>query len=159
VGRRGPPPKDPEKRQRRNKPPEVEELPPAHHGEVPPLPRRSKYLSTTRAWYYLWARSPQAAGFGETDWARLATLAPVVDAYWREVRKDAPSTTVMVRLLGEIRRDEAKLGATVEDRQRLRWRLPSGTREPAPTEEAPSAPTQHRRNPRSGRDPRLRAVN
>jgi hypothetical protein len=161
VGQRGPVPKDPAKRQRRNKPPEVEVLPAAHEGQVPPLPRRSKYLSTTRAWYDLWARSPQAAGFGETDWGALHALAPIVDAYWRELRKGEPSTSTLTRLHAEKVRTEAKLGATVQDRQRLRWRLPTGTQEqPAPEEpdEPTPAPTQRRRS-RGGRDPRLRAVN
>jgi hypothetical protein len=151
VGERGPVPKDPSKRQRRNKPPEVEVLPPAHDGEVPPLRRRSKYLQATREWYDTWARSPQAAGFGSTDWQRLGMLAALVDRYHRE-----PSPALMA----EIARNETKLGATVADRQRLRWRLPSGTQE-QPADEEPDeptpAPTQRRRS-RGGRDPRLRAV-
>lgn len=144
---RGPAPKDPEKRQRVNKPTELEELPASHDGEVPPLPRRGKYLKATRDWYATWARSPQAAGFGATDWQRLAMLAALVDRYWREPSKE---------LMSEIRLNEAKLGGTVEDRQRLRWRLPGS----GPADETPDepTPTPQRRRPRGGRDARLHAV-
>jgi hypothetical protein len=150
MGSRGPAPKDPDKRQRRNKPPEPEELPEAHTGPAPALPRRSKYLQITRDWYDAWARSPQAAGFGVTDWHRLQMLAPLVDAYWREPK---PS------LMAEIRQNESKLGATVEDRQRLRWRLPGASPIAPAEDDTPTAPPRRRRQGRGGRDPRLRAVN
>lgn len=147
MGSHGPPPKDPSKRQRRNRPPELEELPASHDGAVPPLPRRSKYLKVTRDWYDGWARSPQASGFGGTDWARLHMLAPLVDAYWRQPRAN---------LLTEIRLNEAKLGATVEDRQRLRWKLPGPD---LSAEKAPAKPARPKRRRSSGpRDPRLRSV-
>jgi hypothetical protein len=41
-------------------------------------------------------------------------LAPLVDEYFRAPTKE---------LLAEIRLNEAKLGATPEDRQRLRWKI------------------------------------
>jgi hypothetical protein len=153
VGERGPAPKDPAKRQRRNKPPEVEVLPEAPKVDAPRLPAKpggGRWLTATRRWYKTWCESPQAAGFGQTDWARLHMLAPLVDAYWRgDLAK-----------MGEIRQNESKLGATVADRQRLRWQLPSAHRvdeEPEGPAERTPAPTQRRR-PRGGRDPRLRAV-
>ncbi|HEV2071092.1 MAG TPA: hypothetical protein VGR26_14980 [Acidimicrobiales bacterium] len=148
MGERGALPKDPAKRQRRNKPPEFEELPEGFEGEPPPLPGRSKYLQATRDWYATWCSSPQAAGFGATDWRRLAMLAPLVDAYYRKPQAS---------LMSEIRQNESKLGATVADRQRLRWRLPGAS----PATEVPDEPTPapKRRRPRGGgRDPRLRAV-
>ncbi len=146
VGSRGVPPKDPSKRQRRNKPPELEELPASHDGEVPPLPRRSSYLKATRDWYDGWATSPQASGFGGTDWTRLHMLAALVDAYWREPRAS---------LMSEIRLNEAKLDATIEDRQRLRWKLPGPEQE---AEEPPKPARPKRRRSPSPRDPRLRSV-
>jgi hypothetical protein len=158
MGSRGLPPKDPSKRQRRNKPPQLEELPDPDDVEAPPLPRRpagGRWEPAARRWYDTWARSPQAAAFGATDWGRLQMLAPVVDAYWREVRKDEPSSTVMVRLLGEIRLNEAKLGATVEDRRRLHWKLPEADQAP---EAEPVPPPARKRRPSGRRDPRLRSV-
>ncbi|HEV2069475.1 MAG TPA: hypothetical protein VGR26_06755 [Acidimicrobiales bacterium] len=146
MGSRGVPPKDPAKRQRRNKPPELEELPASHDGEVPPLPGRSKYLRRTRDWYDTWARSPQASAFAGTDWGRLHMVAALVDAYWREPKAS---------LMSEIRLNEAKLGATIEDRQRLRWKLPGPEHEP---EEAPTPPRPRRRRSSSPRDPRLHSV-
>lgn len=145
---RGPPPKDPEKRQRRNKAPDVEELPAVHAVTAPPLPNRSKYLAGTRHWYDTWASSPQAAGFGVTDWQRLHMLAALVDAYWREPSKE---------LMGEIRLNESKLGATVEDRFRVRWRLP-GSAPAAEDKPEPAREPSRRRPSRAGRDPRLRSV-
>lgn len=160
MGSRGVPPKDPSKRQRRNKPPELEELPRRFDGEVPRLQRRpggGRWLPTTRRWYDTWATSPQAAGFGSTDWSRVQMLASLVDAYWREVAKDEPSSTVMVRLLGEIRLNEAKLGATVEDRNRLRWKLPEA-HDDEPDGPAPPPAARKRPSSRRHRDPRLRSV-
>lgn len=45
-------------------------------------------------------------------------IAPLVDAFWA-----AEDPKVAKELLGEIRLNEAKLGATPEDRLRLRWRM------------------------------------
>jgi hypothetical protein len=52
--------------------------------------------------------------FIATDWGRLRMLLEIVDLFYREPSKE---------LLGEIRLNEAKLGGTPEDRQRLRWKL------------------------------------
>lgn len=154
MGERGPAPKDPSKRQRRNKPPEFEQLPERYDGEAPPLPGRSKYLKATRDWYDTWCSSPQAAGFGETDWQALAMMAPVVDTYWRSVVAGDPKLTA----LAMVKKLEKDLGATVADRQRLRWRLGSATEDTEPADE-PAPTPQRRRRPRGGgRDARLRAV-
>ncbi|MEV4281364.1 hypothetical protein [Actinoplanes xinjiangensis] len=75
------PPKPDEQRRRRNAP---------AHGET--------------------IRNRQAAVFEGTDWLRLATLAPIVEAYWRR-----PSAAE----LSEIRMNEERLGATVVDRMRI----------------------------------------
>lgn len=62
-------------------------------------------------WYETWRRAPQAQLFEETDWARLAVLAPLVEIYFRR-----PSAAA----LSEIRMNEERLGATVTDRMRAR---------------------------------------
>lgn len=73
-----------------------------------------EFRPETNAWFETWRRSPQAAVFIGTDWLRLATLAPIVDAYWKR-----PSAAA----LSEIRMNEERLGATVVDRMRARMRV------------------------------------
>lgn len=65
-------------------------------------------------WWDTWRRAPQAQLFEETDWMRLATLAPIVAAYWKR-----PSAAA----LSEVRMNEERLGATVMDRLRARIRI------------------------------------
>lgn len=79
----------------------------------PPTLRRG-LSARTRAWFKTWTGSPQAALFTATDWARLAMLAELVDAYFAE-----PTPARMA----EIRLNESRFGATPEDRLRLRWRF------------------------------------
>ncbi len=81
---------------------------------APLLPDAGDYDRRTRHWYSVWASSPQAVRFLATDWQRLAMLAPVVDRFWRTHDKT---------LLAEIRLNEASLGATITDRQRLHWEI------------------------------------
>jgi hypothetical protein len=149
---RGPAPKDPEQRRRRNKPPEFDYLPAeGHTGDYPPLPDRYRvadpedgtpflvdYLAETRHWYDVFARSPMATRFVEVDWMRLQQLAPLIDRYYRN-----PSQT----LIAELRQQQAMFGGSPIDRQRLRLRIG----EPG---EPPAVPER----PKARHDPRLRAV-
>jgi hypothetical protein len=128
---RGPAPKDHRQRARDEKP--VERLPAEHTGEVPPLPpfyRHSEaeceFLETTREWYAHWARSPMASRFTEVEWDRLRlVVAPLMDQFVRTSKSS---------LAGEVRLQEASLGATAVDRQRLRWKID----EPKPAAQPPS---------------------
>lgn len=70
--------------------------------------------ATVLEWYETWRRSPQAQLFEATDWQRLRTLAPIVQAYFRR-----PSAAA----LSEIRMNEERLGATHTDRMRARIRV------------------------------------
>lgn len=131
--------KDPSQRRRRNAEPGFEELPAeGYTGEYPPLPatwstmvtekvkngdgdeelltktEKLTYLKQTRTWYETWARSPMATKFASTDWQRLLEIAPLKDQYFRRPDKG---------LAAELRLQEERLGATVMDRQRLRWRV------------------------------------
>jgi len=136
VTGRGFPPGDPEKRARPNSAQAITDLPAARAPVRPPrLP--ASYGKAVRAWWRTWLGSPQAAMFAATDWQRLLMLAPLVEEY-----AAAPTTG----LLAEIRLNEAKFGATPEDRQRLRWRVPPGTA--APAEAAAAAPARERGDPR-----------
>lgn len=141
---RGPTPKDPDKRQRRNATQELTELQLGGSSvKAPALPGAKKFLKATRDWYAIWASSPQASQFTMPSWQRLWMLAPLVDQYFR-----APDKT----LLAEIRLNEKELGATPEAMQRLRWRPPARA---AGQQEGASNTTARRR--RRG-DPRLKLV-
>lgn len=113
MGGRGPAPKDPSQRVRRNK--EVRTQLEDTSVSAPALPGASKFSAAVRAWYKTWSTCPQAQRFTPTDWQRLHMLAPLVEAYFEE-----PKATI----LSEIRINESLLGATEADRQRLRWDLP-----------------------------------
>jgi hypothetical protein len=89
----------------------------------PPLRNRDRYSDETRRWYDVWARSPQATTFADTDWQRLWMIAPMVNRYFAG---DGDP-----RLFGETRLNEALLGATSADRQRLRLRIADDGLEPA----------------------------
>ncbi len=137
---KGPVPKDASRRQRRNSTPGTVELDAGARAKRPPaLPPRAgrgrKWSAATRRWYEVWRRSPQATLFTATDWQRLHMLAELIEAYYYEPSKE---------LLAEIRLNEAKLGATPEDRQRLRWEIAAGEDEAAEKKRAPS----RRKDPR-----------
>ena len=104
---RGPTPKDPEKRQRRNAASEVTVA-----GKPVPAPKlqQASWLPETKRWWRAWLEAPQSATFLSTDWSRLSMVSRLVDVYYRE-----PKASVMA----EIRLCEAGLGATLVDRARL----------------------------------------
>lgn len=115
-------PKPDATRRRRNAPAHGETVLPADDGtargpELGELMPGRAFGPETCAWFDDWRRSPQSAVFERTDWRRLATLAPIVEAYWRR-----PSAAA----LSEIRMNEERLGATVVDRMRARMRVDSG---------------------------------
>lgn len=134
VSKRGPLPK--ENPQRRNDGP-AREI--GGHGNVtaPPLPDAT-YLPQTIAWYEAWCNSEQASILTALDWQRLHMLAPLVDAYWQKPSKD---------LMAEIRQNESKLGATFEDRQRLRLKISAPESERLAGDEKPKS--RERKDPRA----------
>lgn len=111
MGTRGPLPKDPEKRVRRNK---------EHRSTVSARPsgptRRSmppgEWLPATRRWWATWCDSAQAEKFTEPAWQRLEMLVVLVDQFW------ASGNAATMK---EIRQNESLLGATPADMQRLKW--------------------------------------
>lgn len=107
---RGPAPKDPSQRARRNKPagPELRVI----HTEAspqPPLPDGDWHPQTVE-WWAMWRDSPLAPEFTANDWSELLDTALIHSDYWHGDRK----------LAGELRLRVAKFGATPEDRARLR---------------------------------------
>lgn len=115
---RGPAPKPKEQRRRRNADP-VAEVPLSSDGSLrgPTLNTATgtaAWSKQTKSWWETWRRSPQSAVFLETDWQRLAMLAPLVEQYWQNPES---------KILSEIRLNEERLGATVVDRQRARMKV------------------------------------
>lgn len=131
---RGPAPKDPEKRRRRN----VDPVPTtvlSDDGEVrgPDLPGGIKWPMVTLAWWETWRSSPQAATFTQTDWDFLVDTALLHARFWEGDAKVA----------GELRLRVAKFGATPEDRARLRMQV--GEPDEPPSPEKPASRYAHLR--------------
>ena len=120
MGARGPAPKDPEKRVRRNKEvrttlPAKPPVKPAAKRTMPPAPPLIGEWSTfTQRWWDSWCGSAQASRFTEPAWRRLELIAAQVELYWR---------TSNPQHLPEIRMTETALGALPMDLSRLRWDL------------------------------------
>jgi hypothetical protein len=118
---RGPAPKDPDKRRRRNADP-VPASTLLEDDEVrgPELPGGIEWPVVTLAWWTTWRNSPQAATFTDTDWDFLVDTALLHARFWKGDEKVA----------GELRLRVAKFGATPEDRARLRMQVgePDGGR-------------------------------
>jgi hypothetical protein len=114
---------------------------------APRLTGRAKLVPAARRWWDTWAKSPQAAQFIATDWLTLEVIVRLVDDFHR-----AEDAKARKEIAGELRLQAAKLGATPEDRLRLRWRMSenAGAEERS---EKKAAKTKRRRT-----DPRLKLV-
>lgn len=122
----GPAPKDPKKRQRRNKAPTAATLKLAPSGiKAPSLPKRKddrgkfvKWHPRTLAWWKsVWA-SPMAGEFLDSDVHGLLVLAELEDEFHK-------TTDVRVRLelVREIRLQRQAFGLSPIDRRRLQWEV------------------------------------
>jgi hypothetical protein len=107
----GPPPKAAGRRARRN----ADAVPTTTlrfvRADAPELPEDMDWHARTRAWWQMWANSPQAETFTETDWSFLLDTALMHHAMWSKGQWT---------LAAEVRLRVAKFGATPEDRARLR---------------------------------------
>lgn len=125
---RGPAPKDPSKRVRRNSDPSASTVLRFEESQQPDLPdfsvqvevdgeltsQKFSWPAITREWWSMWRESPQAEHFGSTDWAFLLDTALLHAAVWgRGEMKHA----------SELRLRVAKFGSTPEDRARLRMQF------------------------------------
>ena len=108
---RGPAPKDPRKRARRNADPVGATVIEFVRAEQPDLPVDVDWPEQTRAWWAMWAASPLAEHFMVTDWSFLLDTALLHAAVWGSGD---------FTKLPELRVRVAKFGATPEDRARLR---------------------------------------
>jgi transglutaminase-like putative cysteine protease len=106
-------PKDPARRARRNVDTNPSTVLRFERAEPHDLPDGYDWPQVTQRWFEYWRFSPQAEHFQHTDWEFLATTARIHAEVWSG---NAP-------LAAELRLREAKLGATVEDRLRLRMSM------------------------------------
>jgi hypothetical protein len=127
---RGPAPKNPDERRRRNADP-VPTTTVAVDGQArgPVLPPEVAWPDATVRWWDTWRRSPQAQAFTSTDWDFLLDTALLHADYWNGSR----------RVAGELRLRVAKYGATPEDRARLRLQVERDGEESAPSPAAKPA--------------------
>lgn len=107
MGQRGPTPKA--NSVTRHKPKQQKRSLDAKDVIVPELPVACVHPDTLE-WWQAWVDSPQAAAFAATDWQALRRCAVLVELF------NAKPTA---QLAAEIRQIEAKIGATVADRDRL----------------------------------------
>jgi hypothetical protein len=139
---RGPSPKDPDQRRRRNSAPALTVITADGKAYGPELPATHEWPAATLAWWETWRKSPQAQKFTETDWSFLLDTAVLHAEFWMGERG----------LAAELRLRAAKFGATPEDRARLKIEI-------GDPGDKPSAPTRLKTKATQGRRDRLlRAV-
>lgn len=116
---RGPAPKNPSQRRRRNvgEPETVIARDDELRGpELPDdvLPDDAEWHPRTLRWWQTWRESPQAQTFIDTDWDFLIDTALLHHIMWSKGRWEFAS---------EVRLRAAKYGATPEDRARLKLKV------------------------------------
>lgn len=141
----GPAPKDPAKRVRRNKDASASTVLRFEESQQPELPefdvqveqdgelvsRKFVWPASTREWWRMLGEAPQAEHLGSTDWSFLLDTALLHAAVWGRGE---------MKYLPELRLRVAKIGATPEDRARLRMQFAQAdeadAKRPAPGESA-----------------------
>lgn len=123
MGGRGPAPKDPDRRARRNKDAVAQTVLRFEAAAAPDLPTfqiqedgelvEFQWPLQTIVWWEMWKASPQAEHFGSTDWSVLLDTALVHARFWMG----------NLSLGAELRLRVQKFGATPEDRARLRMQF------------------------------------
>lgn len=110
---RGPRPKDPSRRARRDGSGITPTVLRFEQATQPTLPDDIPFGDHTVRWWTMWANSPQAEHFGSTDWDFLLDTALIHADVWAG----------NLDRMGELRVRVAKFGATPEDRARLRMQF------------------------------------
>lgn len=121
---RGPAPKDPARRRRRNATEPLTTLTPDDELRGPELPagvlgededgQSNDWHPMTKLWWTSWRTSAQAQTFTDTDWLFLIDTALMHHTMWAKGRWEFAS---------EVRLRAAKFGATPEDRARLKLKV------------------------------------
>jgi hypothetical protein len=133
---RGPAPKDPSRRAGKAKDPNPTTSIRFERAEQPPLPDDVDWHPQTRRWWQMWAETPQAEHFMASDWDFLLDTAVLHSAYWQKGQWT---------LAAEIRLRVAKVGATPEDRQRLRYQMAVADEKDAQRSTAPTGTSSRKR--------------
>lgn len=110
---RGPAPKPPAERRRRNPAAPLTVVAPDGSEHGPKLPDSFDWPDATLKWWETWRTSPQASTFTDTDWSFLLDTAVLHAEFWLGDRS----------LAAELRLRAAKFGATPEDRARLKLQV------------------------------------
>lgn len=127
---RGPAPRDPSARRRRNAAEPLTVVEDDAMVRGPELPDGLDWPDATRDWWEIWRNSPQAQTFTDTDWSFLLDTAILHMEFWDGDRSVA----------AELRLRAAKFGATPEDRARLKIAVTSPAErgaKPAPRTRSP----------------------
>lgn len=138
---RGPAPKDPSRRARRNQDPvatkviEVDRVAPQGLPDDL-LPDGDTWHPATLRWWQRWCESPLAVDLPAVDWSELEACAVLHHEFMRK-----RSFT----LGSELRLRMAKFGATPEDRARLRIQVADADEKDAQRGAAPERPTAKQR--------------
>lgn len=152
---RGPIPKDPTTRVRRNKGGASLRVIEVEPTAQPDLPTRYKNVESeegsftdivdwpaaTVDWWSMWASSPLSADFTDSDWEELK-IAALLHAQFMEGD---------YKLAAELRLRTAKFGTTPEDRARLKIQFAAADEAEERTERRKSS-----KQPKPGNDPRLK---
>lgn len=135
---RGPAPKDPTKRRRRNAADPETVITADDEIRGPELPdgvlgadkdgNDYEWHPMTVAWWQTWRESPQASTFTDTDWAFLLDTALMHTSMWSKGQWT---------LAAEVRLRAAKFGATPEDRARLKLKVDDPVSAPQRPVQAP----------------------
>ena len=147
---RGPLPKNPKTRQRRNRESTratFEDDGNARPKRAPELPRSMTWHPMTKAWWkHVW-NSPMSEEYLWVDVDGLFRLAPLVNNFWMQGGTDA-------KLAESISRQGAMFGLTPMDRRRLQWEVARGEEAEERRTRRKPAPQVDSDDPRKG----LRAV-
>lgn len=133
---RGPAPKSPDQRRRRNTTETLTVVNPDGNTHGPDLPESVDWPDQTLDWWETWRTCAQAATFTDTDWSFLLDTAVLHMAFWDGNHSVA----------NELRLRAAKFGATPDDRARLKIAVGPSTKQEAPKRErTPAARTRRER--------------
>lgn len=130
---RGPAPKSPQLRQRRNRAATAATLRPRSRAKIPRLPRNGLDPRTRSWWRAVWA-SPMAAEYLPADEIGLVILADLIERYWK-----TPGT----KLAAEIRQQEARYGISPAARRTLQWAVDRVERDKDRPDAEIEAPTRN----------------
>jgi len=90
----------------------------------PRLPRDYDWCERTREWWETWRRSGNAMVMSDTDWEHLLETALLHNMLWSPKNPTSKFGAVSAtQLAAEIRQRVTKLGATIEDRMKLRMSI------------------------------------